>query len=159
MSESNSSRIEVATRKHVGAVLNSQMIAELVKVAFPDWKGGVYPSDCAYVRTSEGMKPRGKVAYGDGVLEYLSENSFKVLPTTEIVRHPSTRKKAAAVVPAPEPAKTEKKGKKGSSRPTPAATTSGSQTSSSAGRKKAATTASQIPVATKQKGADRRAAL
>jgi len=97
---SNSSRIEAATRQHVGAVLTNEQIAELVKVANPDWKGGIYPSDCAYTRTADGLVPRGKVAYGDGVLEYLAENSFKVLPTDQIVRRPSN-KKVAVAAPAP----------------------------------------------------------
>ncbi len=89
---SNSSRIEQATRQHVGAVLTSKMIVELVKVAFPDYTGGVYPSDSAYKRDADGvLAPRGKVAYGDGVLEFLAENSFKVLATEDIVRKPTKR--------------------------------------------------------------------
>ena len=100
---SNSSRIEVATRKHVGETLNNTQIIELVKTTYPDWKGGVYPSDAAYRRTPEGLVPRGKIAYGDGVLEYLAENQFKVLADKEIVRRPGG-KKAAAVAPAPDPA-------------------------------------------------------
>ncbi len=48
--ESNSSRIEKATREHVGAVLNAQQIAELVKLADPTSTKGVYPSDVAYKR-------------------------------------------------------------------------------------------------------------
>ena len=116
---SNSSRIETATRQHVGAVLTSQMIAELVKVSFPDWKGGVYPSDAAGKRQDDGtLTHRGKVAYGDLVLEYLAENSFKVLPTEQIVRRPTSRKKAAATptvpVPAATPTPTKKDGKKAS---------------------------------------------
>src|SRR5215469_12645556 len=126
---SNSSRIEAATRQHVGAILTSEQIVELVKMSDPNWKGGIYPSDAAYTRTPEGLKPRGKVAYGDGVLEYLGANSFKVLKTEEIVRRPTTRK---AAPPAPEPLKTEKK---------------------EAAPKKAATKAAQSkpPVAPKQK--------
>ena len=116
---SNQSRIEAATRQHVGAVLTNEQIAELVKASFPDWKGGIYPSDCAYKRTEDGLVPRGKTAYGDGVLEYLAENQFKVLPTEQIVRRPVSKKKAAAVVaPAPAvaatPAAVPAKGKKGS---------------------------------------------
>lgn len=118
---SNSSRIEAATRSHVGATLTSEQITELVKVADPNWKGGVYPSDAAYTRTPEGLKPRGKVAYGDGVLEYLGPNSFKVLKTEEIVRRPSSKKAAVAApaepVKAAEPAKVEKKAVKSSSKP------------------------------------------
>jgi hypothetical protein len=75
------------------------MITELVKVSDPEWKGGVYPSDCAYKRTDDGLVPRGKTAYGDGVLEFLAENSFKVLPTEEIVRRKPA--KAAASTPVP----------------------------------------------------------
>jgi hypothetical protein len=100
---SNSSRIEVATRKHVGATLTSQMIMELVKLSDPTNTKGVYPSDCAYKRTPDGLVPRGKVAYGDGVLEYLAENSFKVLADNEIVRRPSSRK-APAAAPVATPA-------------------------------------------------------
>jgi len=121
---SNSSRIETATRQHVGAVLTSQMIAELVKVSFPDWKGGVYPSDAAGKRQDDGtLTHRGKVAYGDLCLEYLAENSFKVLPTEQIVRRPTSRKKAVATVamatasvpvPAATPTPTRKDGKKAS---------------------------------------------
>src|SRR5215831_12804938 len=104
---SNSSRIEAATRQHVGAVLTSEQIVELVKMSDPNWKNGIYPSDAAYTRTPEGLKPRGKVAYGDGVLEYLGANSFKVIKTEEIVRRPTTRK--AAPAPAPEAPKADKK--------------------------------------------------
>jgi hypothetical protein len=98
---SNSSRIEQATRQHIGAVLTSKMIVELVKVAFPEDKSGVYPSDAAHKRGEDGLVPRGKVAYGDGILEFLAENSFKVLPTEEIVRKPTKRvaKPAAATTP------------------------------------------------------------
>jgi hypothetical protein len=137
---SNSSRIEVATRKHVGATLTGQMINELVKVSFPDWKGGVYPSDAAYVRKDGQLIPRGKTAYGDGVLEYLAENSFKVLPTEEIVRKPTSRKQVApAVAPAAPVVKTEPEKK--------------------VSKKKASNSASQPPVAPKSKGADRHAAV
>jgi hypothetical protein len=41
---SNSSRIENATRQHVGATLTSAQITDLVHAADPNWKGGVYPS-------------------------------------------------------------------------------------------------------------------
>ena len=135
---SNSSRIEKATRQHVGAVLTSEQIHELVKLSNPEWKGGVYPSDAAYKRDADGkLVPRGKTAYGDGVLEYLGENSFKVLADKDIVRRPGKApKKAAApaptptvtVTPTPTPAVAEKK--KG---------------------KKAVKSASRIPVAPKQK--------
>ena len=135
MSESNSSRIEKATRQHVNAVLTSEQIHELVKLSDPTSTKGVYPSDSAYKRDESGkLVPRGKMAYGDGVLEYMGPNSFKVLPTEQIVRRPGSVKKtvvAAAVVPAPvpvaTPAPTAKKGKK------------------------AAKAASSIPSATKQK--------
>src|SRR5450755_1483450 len=91
---SNSSRIEVATRQHVGAILTSKMITELVKVSFPEFAGGVYPSDAAWRRGEDGqLVCRGKVAYGDAILEYLADNSFKVLGDAEIVRMP--RKRAA----------------------------------------------------------------
>jgi hypothetical protein len=77
---SNSQRIEAATRQHVNAVLTNDQIVELVKVTSPDWKGGVYPSDAAGQRQEDGtITHRGKVAYGDLVLEYLTKNSFKVL--------------------------------------------------------------------------------
>jgi hypothetical protein len=139
---SNSSRIEAATRQHVGATLTSEQIVELVKMSDPNWKGGVYPSDAAYTRTPEGLVPRGKTAYGDGVLEYLAANSFKVLKTEEIVRRPGGKKPAAApvaVASAPAPVETKpvvavRKGKKPTGK------------------------ASQIPVATKQKANDRHAA-
>lgn len=100
---SNSSRIEAATRQHIGAVLTSKMIVELVKVAFPDYTGGVYPSDAAYKRDADGvLAPRGKVAYGDGVLEFLAENSFKVLGDAEIVRKPTKRVAKPVVATSPE---------------------------------------------------------
>jgi hypothetical protein len=138
---SNSSRIEAATRKHVNETLNNNQIIELVRAADPNWKGGVYPSDAAYKRTPEGLVPRGKVAYGDGVLEYLGENSFKVLADKEIVRRPSTRK--AAVVP---PAAPETK---------PVAATP-----AASGKKEAAkTTPAKPPATPKSKGADRHAAV
>ena len=131
---SNQARIEAATRQHVGAVLTNEQIAELVKASFPDWKGGIYPSDCAYKRTEDGLVPRGKAAYGDGVLEYLAENQFKVLPTEQIIRRPVSKKKAASVAPvAPAPAVAA----------TPAAVP--------AKGKKASKSASRIPVAPKQK--------
>jgi len=100
---SNSSRIEAATRQHVGAVLTNEQIADAVKLSFPDWKGGIYPSDCAYTRQGDGLAPRGKQSYGDGVLEYLGANSFKVLPTEQIIRRPGSRKEPAK----PEVAKAE----------------------------------------------------
>jgi len=137
---SNSSRIEAATRGHIGAVLTNDMIVELVKLADPTNTKGVYPSDVAYKRTPEGLVPRGKTAYGDGVLEYLAENSFKVLPTAEIVR----RKKSAAPAPAPVAA---------TPAPAPAPASVGK-----AKAKKPTGKASQPPVIAKSKGADRHAA-
>jgi len=72
--------------------------------------------------------PRGKVAYGDGVLEFLAENSFKVLADAEIVRK-ETKRKAKPVAPevpatpvvatvaaTPEPAKAVASKKKKSSK-------------------------------------------
>lgn len=120
---SNSSRIEAATRSMVGAVLTSKMVVDAVRLAFPDDKSGVYPSDAAYVRTDGILVPRGKVAYGDGVLEYLAANSFKVLSDAEIVRMPRKRAAKAApvaavetpaaqVVATPEPAQKKSKLKK-----------------------------------------------
>jgi hypothetical protein len=108
---SNSSRIEAATRQHVGATLTNDQVVELVKLSDPNWKGGVYASDAAYKREEGTGKliPRGKTAYGDGVLEYLAENSFKVLATEQIVRRPTSKKAAPkkeatpAVAPAPAP--------------------------------------------------------
>ena len=133
MSESNSSRIEKATRQHVGATLTSEQIHELVKISDPTTTKGVYPSDCAYKRDEAGkLIPRGKTAYGDGVLEYLGANSFKVLPTEQIVRRPGQVKKSAAPVPAPVAA------------PTPTA-------KAGTGKKKASTSSSRTPVATKSK--------
>jgi hypothetical protein len=122
---SNSSRIEVATRQHVGATLTNEQIVELVKISNPEWKGGVYPSDAAYKREGDALVPRGKTAYGDGVLEYLGENAFKVLADKDIVRRPTSKKKAtpapavapvvvpatAPVAAAPVPAKAKGKGK------------------------------------------------
>ena len=129
---SNSSRIEAATRQHVGATLTAAQIAELVKLSDPTSTKGVYPSDCAYKRDDSGkLVPRGKTAYGDGVLEYMGENNFKVLPTEQIVRRkPLVTKKEET--PAPVAAKpVEKKEKKA--------------------EKKAVKSSSSIPVATKQK--------
>jgi len=100
---SNSSRIEQATRQHVGAVLTSKMITELVKVAFPDYTGGVYPSDAAWKRNAEGvLECRGKQPYGDAVLEHLADSSFKVLGDAEIVRMPRKRVAKPAPVAAVE---------------------------------------------------------
>jgi hypothetical protein len=42
------------------------------------------------------------VAYGDLVLEYMGANSFKVLPTEQIVRRPSN-KKTKTVIPVAAP--------------------------------------------------------
>src|SRR5260370_5808681 len=133
---SNSSRIETATRQHVGATLTNEQIHELVKLADPTSTKGIYPSDCAYKREEAGkLIPRGKTAYGDGVLEYLGENSFKVLPTEQIVRRPGSAKKAAAPVAAPAPA------------PAPVA----SNPDGKKDKKKASTSASKPPGAPKQK--------
>jgi hypothetical protein len=103
-----------------------------VKLSDPTSSKGVYPSDCAYKRDESGnLVPRGKTAYGDGVLEYVSENNFKVLPTDQIVRRkPLIVKKDAAPVPTPAP--------------TPAA-------KAATGKKKAAKSSSQPPSATKSK--------
>jgi hypothetical protein len=150
MAKSNSSRIEAATRQHVGATLTSQMIAELVKVSDPEWKGGVYPSDCAYKRTEEGLAPRGKTAYGDGVLEFLAENSFKVLPTEEIVRRKPAKAAASTPVPVPTVA-------------TPVAPAPVAATPAATGKKKTAKKASRsssdMPVAPKRSGAAGRATV
>ena len=127
---SNSSRIEKATRDHLGATLTSEQITELVKISNPEWKGGVYPSDAAYKRDGEGkLIPRGKIPYGDGVLEYLGENSFKVLSDKDIVKRSSSKKAVAPapVVPvapapvAPTPEAAKKNGHKRQSRSIPAA--------------------------------------
>jgi hypothetical protein len=107
----------------VGAVLTSKMVVDAVRLAFPDDKSGVYPSDAAYVRTDGVLVPRGTVAYGDGILEYLAANSFKVLSDAEIVRMPRKRAAKAApvaavetpaaqVVATPEPAQKKSKLKK-----------------------------------------------
>jgi hypothetical protein len=153
---SNSSRIEAATRDHVGATLTNDQIVDLVKVAFPDWKGGVYASDAAYKRTPEGLQPRGKTAYGDGVLEYLAENSFKVLPTEQIVRRPSTKKVAAPKAEAKAEIKTEAKPEVA---PVVAATAEvvakPTATEKKASKKQPA---SQPPVPTKSKARDRHVA-
>lgn len=146
---SNSSRIEAATRQHVGATLTSEQIVELVKLSDPTSTKGVYPSDAAYKRDEAGkLVPRGKMAYGDGVLEYLAANSFKVLKTEEIARRPGGKKPAAAAAPAPAPAETK---------PVVAAAT-GKEVSKKAAAKKPTGKASQIPVATKQKARDAHAA-
>lgn len=138
---SNSSRIEAATRQHVGAVLSSEQIVELVKLSDPNWKGGVYSSDAAYSRNPEGqLQPRGKVAYGDGVLEYLGANSFKVLETKDIVRRPNSRKATPAPTPTPVPA--------------PAATAAPAPTPKV--EKKAAAPASKPPAAPRTKAKEAR---
>jgi hypothetical protein len=141
---SNSSRIEAATRQHVGATLTNEQIVELVKVSDPNWKGGVYPSDAAGKRQEDGtLTHRGAVMYGDLVLEMMGKNSFKVLATEMIVRRPTSKKPAAVakaekaaepVAAAPAPVVEKKKGKK------------------------ASTSASQPPVATKQKARSGQAA-
>jgi hypothetical protein len=101
---SNSSRIEVATRQHVNAVLTSEQIVELVKLSDPTSTKGVYPSDCAGKRLEDGtLTFRGKVAYGDLVLEYLGANSFRVLPTEQIVRRPSNKKEKKPAIAASTP--------------------------------------------------------
>jgi hypothetical protein len=109
---SNSGRIEAATRQHVGAVLTAEQIAELVKLSDPTSSKGVYPSDAAYKRDETGkLVPRGKTAYGDGVLELIAPNSYKVLPTEQIVRRkPLVVSKTEAAPAAPSvAAKTEAK--------------------------------------------------
>ena len=139
---SNSSRIEVATRQHVNATLTNDQIVELVKASDPNWKGGVYPSDVAYSQTPEGLKPRGATAYGDGILIYLGANSFKVLPTDQIVRRPQSKRPVAK---AAEPAVA----------PAVAAVVEG-PTEKKAVVKKAAGSTSQPPVAPKQKATSAR---
>ena len=121
---SNSSRIEVATRGMIGAVLTAKMVVDAVRLAFPDDKSGVYPSDAAWKRGEDGqLVCRGTVPYGDAVLEYLAANSFKVLADAEIIRMPRKRvakaapvaaveTPAAPVVAAPEPAQKKSKLKK-----------------------------------------------
>ena len=149
---SNSSRIEAATRQHVGATLTSEQIVELVKVSDPTSTKGVYPSDAAYKRDEAGkLIPRGKMAYGDGVLEYLAANSFKVLATQDIVRRPGGKKPAVTVT---DPAS----GKVIAPAPAPVVAT-GKEVSKKEAAKKASTSASQIPVATKQKARDARASV
>jgi hypothetical protein len=136
---SNSSRIEAATRKHVGATLTNEQIVELVKVSDPSNTKGVYPSDVAYKRVDGVLVPRGASAYGDGILEYLGENSFKVLGDKEIVRRPT---KAKAKVAAPKPTE-----------PVVAA-----PAAPAAGKKaRAKATPAKPPVATKRATADRHA--
>ena len=135
---SNSSRIEQATREHVGAVLTSEQIVELVKMSDPTSTKGVYPSDVAYKRVDGVLVPRGKQAYGDGILEFLAENSYKVLATADIVRRPTSKKtptmtpSAPVASPAPAPADTKSAAKK-------------------TDKKKAVTSASQPPSAAKSK--------
>src|SRR3954453_5346809 len=106
---SNSGRIEQATRQHVGAVLTAEQIAELVKLSDPTSTKGVYPSDAAYKRDETGkLVPREKTAYGDGVLELIAPNSYKVLPTEQIVRRKPlvvTKTEAAPAVAAKTEAK------------------------------------------------------
>jgi hypothetical protein len=139
---SNSSRIEAATRDHVGAVLTGAQIVELVKVSDPDWKGGIYPSDAAGKLLEDGtITFRGKVAYGDLVLLHLAENSFKVLADKDIVRRPTSKKAATPKAEAKAEVKTEAK----------------PEAAPVVAKKKAAKTASQIPVAPRKKGADARA--
>jgi hypothetical protein len=82
------------------------MVQELVKVAFPEDSKGCYPSDCAWKRDEDGnLQPRGRTAYGDGILEHLSDNNFKVLSDAEIIRMPRNRvaKVAATVEPPAAP--------------------------------------------------------
>jgi hypothetical protein len=137
---SNSSRIEAATRQHVGATLTNEQIVELVKVSDPSNTKGVYPSDVAYKRVDGVLVPRGASAYGDGILEYLGENSFKVLGDKEIVRRPTKAKAAPAAKPETKPVATPAAPKK-------------------AEKKEAVKAASKPPVAPKSKGADRHAAV
>ena len=129
---SNSSRIEAATRQHVGATLTNEQLIELVKISSPDWKGGVYPSDAAGQRQADGtITHRGKMMYGDLVLEYLNKNSFKVLPTEQIVRRPVAEKKKKVEPVVAAPAKAEPVAAKAVAKPV--------------------SKASSTPVATKQK--------
>jgi hypothetical protein len=140
---SNSARIEAATRQHINQTLNSASITELVRKMYPDFKGGVYPSDVAYTRKEGKLVPRGKMAYGDGVLEWIGENSFRVLATDEIVRRKAPA--AAATVPAPTPA------------PVPTAPVA-AKSETKAG-KKGSKKASSIPLATKPRATERRASV
>ena len=110
----NSERIEKATREHVNAVLTSQQIQELVKTFDPTNQKGVYPSDVAGKLAEDGktITHRGKVPYGDLVLLQLSSNSYRVLPTDQIVRrkNPTVAPAAPPAPPAPaaeEPQKTQ----------------------------------------------------
>jgi len=144
---SNSSRIEAATRQHVNAVLTSEQISELVKVADPTSTKGIYPSDCAGKRLEDGtLTHRGAAMYGDLVLEYMGPNSFKVLPTEQIVRKP-TNKKTKPSIPVPAPVIAVAVPAKAVT-PTPTAPVAASNGN---GKKKASKSASKQPVAPKKK--------
>jgi hypothetical protein len=113
---SNSSRIENATRQHVGAVLTSQQVVELVKLSDPTNLKGCYPGDSAGKQLEDGsITFRGKMSYGDLVLLQVSSGQYKVLPTEQIVRrkNPTVVPVPVPVAAAPEPKKEEKKRKPG----------------------------------------------
>lgn len=86
----NSSRIEEVTRAFIGAILTGKEITRLVRKMFPESTQGVYPGDVAYAPVvrdgKKTLEPRGSSTYGDGVLQYMGSDSFKVLPTDQIVR-------------------------------------------------------------------------
>jgi pantothenate kinase len=83
---------------------------------------------------------RGKVAYGDLVLEYMGANSFKVLPTEQIVRRPSN-KKTKTVIPVAAPVAAAK----AAEAEAPVAASNGN------GKKKSGKVSSKQPVAPRKK--------
>jgi len=97
---SNSSRIEAATRSMIGATVTAQQVIDAVKLFDPTNTKGVYPSDVAGKQLEDGtITHRGKVPYGDLILLQLGSNSYRVLPTNEIVR----RKNPSVPVAPPAP--------------------------------------------------------
>jgi hypothetical protein len=86
----NSARIEAATRGFVGQTLTGKEITRLVNKMFPESTQGIYPGDVAYAPiVKDGkrtLEHRGGTAYGDGVLQYMGSDAFKVLPSDQIVR-------------------------------------------------------------------------
>jgi hypothetical protein len=106
MTMSNSSRIEAATRQHVGQTLTAAQVEALVKLANPNDLKGVYPGDAAGKRLEDGtITYRGKQPYGDLVLLQVASGQYRVLPTEEIVRMPrsarGTSTKGEVVIPPP----------------------------------------------------------
>lgn len=90
----NSDRIETVTRPFANLILTSAQITRLVQKQFGE-AVRVYPSDSAFASVDGKVVPRTSTQQGaadsnDGVLLYLGNDRYQVLPTDKIYRKPGT---------------------------------------------------------------------